>query len=138
MNRLRSFAAIVMLTGIAACGAATAPDEMAVALSMGEKVNTLRTFTSTTIGNTVTVLGAIATPDPCYNFGASVTTTGSVIEVTVRAITQGGLCIGIYNQQNYALTLTKVPEGSWTLRVVHHEGSKSPVLQYESVITVNR
>ena len=138
MKHLRILASLATVLAAAGCSSSASPDNIAVALSMGEKVNLLRAFTSTTNGSTVTVLGAIATSDPCYDFGASVATTGSVIEATVRSTSQRVLCIGLYNQQNYTLTVTNIPAGSWTLRVMHREDSNDPVQKFETAVTVSR
>jgi hypothetical protein len=130
---LRAVAAAIV--PLSACGSSTSPDQISVALSMGETVSTLRPFSSTTVLSSVIVLGAIATPDPCYNFAASVATTGSVIEAKVTATSKGGPCVTLFNQQNYTLTLASIPAGNWIVRVVHQRDSQAPVQQYETAVS---
>jgi hypothetical protein len=136
MKHLRIIAAAAMLWPVAGCGSAASPDNVTVALTMGETVQSLRQFTSTTSGQTVTVLGAFATPDPCYNFTASVTHDGDTFEAIVKADSKGGACVTLFNRQNYTLLFAGVPPGTWTVRVMHREDGKTPLLQYETEVTI--
>ena len=135
-KNLWTVAALAILLATTACSSSSSPDKASVSIVMGDKVTTLRAFASSINGNGVTVLGAIATPDPCYNFTASVTTTGNVIEATVKAVSQNTGCAVALNRQNYTLTLSTVPTGTWTIRVMHQEDAKTPLLQYETTLTI--
>lgn len=136
MKNLRLIALAAMLLPLTACSSSSSPDQVSVALTMGESVPALRPFTSTMDGNAVTVLGAIATPNPCYNFAAVVAKTDNVIEATVKADTKGGVCTGVFMPQNYTLIVNGVPKGTWTLRVTHAVDGKTALLQYETTVSV--
>ena len=136
MKHLRIIAAAAVLWPVAGCGSAASPDNVTVALTMGEPVQSLRPFTSTTSGQTVTVLGAIATPDPCYNFNASVTHDGDTFEATVKADSKGGACVTLFNRQNYTLLFNGVPPGTWTVRVMHQVDGKAATLEYQTSVTL--
>ena len=136
MNYVRKAALLAALLYSAACSSLSSPSAVTASVMMGDSVTTLRAFTSSINGNTITVLGAIATPDPCYNFTATETTTGNVVEATVKADSKGGVCAAALNRQNYTLTISNVPAGTWVVRVMHQEDGKTPLLQYETNITI--
>jgi hypothetical protein len=136
MKHLRNTALLALFVYSAACSSPSSPSAVSASIVMGDAVTTLRAFTSSASANTVTVLGAIATPDACYNFTAASTTTGNVVEATVKADSKGGTCAAVLNRQNYTLTISNLPTGSWVVRVMHQEDGKTPLLQYETTITI--
>ena len=136
MSHVRKAALLAALLYSAACGSPSSPDAVTASIVMGDSVSTLRAFTSSINGNTITVLGAIATPDACYNFTATETKMGNVVEATVKADSKGVTCAAVLNRQNYTLTISNIPTGTWVVRVMHQEDGKTPLLQYETNITI--
>jgi hypothetical protein len=136
MNHVRKATLLAALLYSAACSSLASPTAVTASITMGDTVTSLRAFTSSASGSSVTVLGAIATPDPCYNFTAVATTTGNVVEATVKADTKGGTCTAVLNRQNYTLTVSGFPNGTWVVRVMHQEDGKTPLLQYETSIII--
>jgi hypothetical protein len=134
---LISVRTLITAFGLLVAVGCSSADDIVVALSMGDRVQNLRAFSTSVSGSTVTVAGGIATSDPCYTFTSKAEARGGTIEATVTAqAATGVLCIGLYNQQDYTLTLSRVPAGNWTLKVLHRDGAGSPVTKYETTVTV--
>ncbi len=136
MKTIKLVALAATLFSFAGCSSTSSPDQVSASIIMGDTVPTLRTFSSSITGNSIVVLGSIATPDPCYDFAATVTTTGNVIEATVNATHKAGTCATALKLQNYTLTIGNIPNGAWVFRVLHQEDGKSPILEYDGSATI--
>jgi len=139
MNRFLAVSLAAALAATAGCGSTTSPDNITAAVAMGQTVGTIRAFTSTTSGSTVTVLGGIGTPYPCYTFAASVETSGKIINVTVTGTPKPNVgCVAVIYTADYTLTLTGMPAGSWTLRVSNQVGTDAPQQKYETALSIGK
>lgn len=136
MKTIKMVALAATLLSFAGCSSTSSPDKVSASIIMGDTVTTLRSFSSSINGNSVVVLGSIATPDPCYDFSASVTMTGNVLEATVIATHKAGTCAAALKLQTYTLTIGNIPNGSWVFRVLHQEDGKTPILEYDGSATI--
>jgi len=83
----------------------------------------------------IVVEGAINTPEPCYDFSASVKSRAGGVSLEIVAARQPVLCPAVLATFAYEAVLRDVAPGALTVLVTHIlDGRRSQVL--ESVVTV--
>ncbi len=84
---------------------------------------------------TIVVEGAMNTPEPCYDFRASVDSRAGRVSLEIVAARQPVLCPAVIAAFAYETILRRVAPGSYSVLVTHVlDGRRSQVL--ESVVTV--
>lgn len=83
--------------------------------------------------------GSFPTPDLCYHLSGNADRTQSIITVTVQARGKRELCAGAGGGFVYDVTVSRLPPGVYTVRVLHaFQGEGQPPAQVENTTVTVR
>jgi hypothetical protein len=139
MRRTAVLLAIVGSALVAACGVTTDPDDRNTTFQVEPITPPDTAHTRATAqggNNTYIVTGVILTPNDCQFLRRNVDVSGTTITVQVTAFATITICGTTKGAYNYRIVAGSVPEGTYTLRVVHQSGAgRETVLETQVTIT---
>ena len=131
---LRLTAACFSLLLLAGCGSSTSPEQPAFVVAPAQSPEAPEGATNPPTVRVreggLEVLGTLSTPQPCYDFDASLERDGRRLAITVTARGQGGGCIDVIAYFAYAVNVDDLEAGRYRVTVTHsYPGTGWPTTQ---------
>jgi len=84
--------------------------------------------------------GMVPTPTSCYQLAGAADRTGQVVTLNIQARPNGELCPAVPAAFTYKVSVSGLPPGTYTFRVLHtfRDAEQPPVLALDTTITVRR